>query len=620
MSPRFFSLLRITLVLLACCATSTVSAQIRVLLLAHDDTTAITTQLQDFDPSLIITSLNPGIDPIPTQTLRDQDVVLTWTNYSIDARQGDLLGDALADHVDRGGGVIELIYGHYAPDQLINGRWRSEDYACTEAVTEGLNTSGRLGTIEVSGHPLVRRLTSFSTLGPRPGVTSIRSGARLVANYTDGQALVAVREDSFGAVAWLGFYPGDPDNLEGDWRPLLTDAIYWGAGILNGDGTGRLYRIAEGTDRIMLAAPGDEDPELRYVWDLDGDEGFSDAEGYEVEVSTAGIDGPRNVITEVLVRRDGGLAQRFLVRVLVSNQPPIITSEPGTAVGPDETYQYTPTAIDPAGEDDPVTLHLIEAPEGAALGNDNVLTWQAQGLSPGQSFDFVLEARDDDGGVATQSWTVNIQAGGRDGDGIPDAQDNCPDQDNAAQEDLDGDGQGDACDDDIDGDGLDNAQERSLGTSPSNPDSDRDGVNDGQEIELGTDPADTDSDGDGLGDGEEVAMRTDPTNPDTDGDGLRDDKERDLGSNPRSPDTDGDGLTDGDEAERGIDPTNTDSDGDGIDDGEEITRGTDPGAAPTPPPANEGCAQASNQHSTSFWSLLILGAWIGWGRMKRGRR
>jgi len=60
---------------------------------------------------------------------------------------------------------------------------------------------------------------------------------------------------------------------------------------------------------------------------------------------------------------------------------------------------------------------------------------------------------------ASQGKTNNPHCEDADGDGIFDADDNCPGTSNADQADFDGDGTGDACDADIDGDGVSNGSD-----------------------------------------------------------------------------------------------------------------------------------------------------------------
>jgi hypothetical protein len=75
-----------------------------------------------------------------------------------------------------------------------------------------------------------------------------------------------------------------------------------------------------------------------------------------------------------------------------------------------------------------------------------------------------------------------------DGDGVPDATDNCPEP-NPDQADTDGDGAADACDPDDDGDGASDEAEAGVGTDPARPDSEGDGVRDSADpcpLERGT--------------------------------------------------------------------------------------------------------------------------------------
>src|SRR5690625_5262051 len=152
----------------------------------------------------------------------------------------------------------------------------------------------------------------------------------------------------------------------------------------------------------------------------------------------------------------------------------------------------------------------------------------------------------------------------RDGDGIVDEKDNCPDTPNPDQADLDGDGIGDACDDDIDGDGIPNHQDNCPRVhNPDQKDTDGDGVGD-----ACTD----DRDGDGIPDAKDNCPDIpNPDQADLDGDGVGDACDNDMDGdgipnhkdncprvhNPEQKDTDGDGVGDA---------CTDDRDGDGIPD------------------------------------------------------
>ena len=117
----------------------------------------------------------------------------------------------------------------------------------------------------------------------------------------------------------------------------------------------------------------------------------------------------------------------------------------------------------------------------------------------------------------------------RDGDGIIDLEDNCPDVSNPAQRDIDGDTFGDLCDNcqsrsnanqvDSNGDGIGNACDEEL--YDAGQDSDRDGTPDVLDnCVMQPNPDQADQDGDGVGDECDNCKKVaNPGQTDSDGDG-----------------------------------------------------------------------------------------------------
>ncbi|MEM8995428.1 MAG: SdrD B-like domain-containing protein [Acidobacteriota bacterium] len=166
-----------------------------------------------------------------------------------------------------------------------------------------------------------------------------------------------------------------------------------------------------------------------------------------------------------------------------------------------------------------------------------------------------------------------FEARDRDGDGVTDVPDLCPDDPDADQSDGDGDGAGDACD--------------ACRGDDASGDADGDLVCDDSDVCAGFDDA-LDADGDGVPDGCDLCAGDDASG-DTDGDLVCDDSDVCAGFDDGL-DADGDGVPDGCDACAGDDASG-DSDGDGtcddldaslgdrvwLDDGNGVQDGGEPG-------------------------------------------
>ncbi len=578
---------------------------------------------QQPDQEWELSTFSGDIASVSAAELAAHDVVVVWTNRLVEPNASNLLGNRLADFVDQGGGVVEMVFTQFEPNPDVRGRWRTQNYACVASVARtGIFTAGSLGDVAVPSHPIMQGVQSLEVGSNRTGETTLLPDANLIASYDDGQILVATREDKPGRVAWLGIYPGDRNQLQGDWQRMLSQAIDWTAQKVAVN-PGGPYRIDEGTPETVLTASESGISLRRYAWDLDLDGEYDDAEGPEATLDSSALDGPGVYFVGLEVETTNMLVGQTMVRIQVDNVRPDFTSAAPQQVDIGGVYRYQARAEDPAGDADPLTYDLEESPQGATIDDTGLVTWTPTSEDLEASFAFALTVTDDDGDSDSQSWEVSLRIPDSDGDGILDADDNCPGLSNPQQGDLDGDTIGDRCDTDIDGDGLTQREETINGSNPESTDTDGDGIDDGREVnDLGTDPNAIDSDEDGLSDPDELAFGSDPASADGDEDGLSDQQEQEQGTNPRNPDTDMDTLLDGEELTYGSDPTLADTDGDGVSDGEEVRMGRNPngdgfleGAEPPPPTGSPaeggGCQQSPSSPLTSFplmiGFLLMMG-------------
>ena len=119
--------------------------------------------------------------------------------------------------------------------------------------------------------------------------------------------------------------------------------------------------------------------------------------------------GPAPVTVRVTDAYGESTEQAFTINVSCINQPPRITSVPGTIANANYSYGYAVRAVDPEG--DPLSFSFDQAPAGMAfLPGTSVIRWIPTTAQVGPQ-SVTLRVTDQAGNFATQSFTVGVEAG-----------------------------------------------------------------------------------------------------------------------------------------------------------------------------------------------------------------
>jgi hypothetical protein len=139
-------------------------------------------------------------------------------------------GDLLANYVDQGGGVVDAVFSHGSIP--LGGRWDSGNYSALDGSNQTSGTALSLGTIAVPTSPIMTGVTTFTDNASFRTVATVRSGATLIASWSNGEPLVAVAGGSAGKVVSLNFFPPSSDARADFWN-ASTDGARLLANSLN---------------------------------------------------------------------------------------------------------------------------------------------------------------------------------------------------------------------------------------------------------------------------------------------------------------------------------------------------------------------------------------------------
>src|SRR5262249_47245043 len=127
-------------------------------------------------------------------------------------------GNALADYVDQGGGVIMTLASFIATWD-IRGRFLTDGYMPFN-LGSGPTAGPTLGAFDAS-HPIMAGVKA--AFGDLLGVVSVAPNAELVASWASGLPCVATK----GRVAAVNAFVGSPGYWTGDVPLILHNAVFW---------------------------------------------------------------------------------------------------------------------------------------------------------------------------------------------------------------------------------------------------------------------------------------------------------------------------------------------------------------------------------------------------------
>lgn len=220
-------------------------ADLRVAIWGDDDTclSDIRSKVLNVGPFSTVDVVNIESDGVPTLAAASTyDSIMVFGGMeqwgSADSQSA---GDVLADYADARGGIVTctFVLGSSRGSWILKGRFDNDRYHVMKPVEWQIDGNRQmLGTVHYPNHLLMENVNTLDggESSYRVPITQMVAGSVLVAEWSDGTPLVAVKElVDMGRRVDLNFFPPSSDVRNDFWQIgtdgdiLLVNALTWAA-------------------------------------------------------------------------------------------------------------------------------------------------------------------------------------------------------------------------------------------------------------------------------------------------------------------------------------------------------------------------------------------------------
>lgn len=192
------------------------SAQRVALVAAEFSSRALDVQAQLSRAGLTdVTFIDVSTGPAPTLTdLLQYDAVFTWSDLPYS--DPGPLGNALADYVDQGGGVVQAVFSY---STNIGGRWSTDGYA--PFTSAPFQQQSGMTLVPSLAHPILTGVASLDggVFGFHHVDVTTQGCGTVVARWSNGQPLVGVRRGpNGGRIVGLNMFPPSSNSHPSFWN------------------------------------------------------------------------------------------------------------------------------------------------------------------------------------------------------------------------------------------------------------------------------------------------------------------------------------------------------------------------------------------------------------------